>query len=56
MDQAEAWWDNEKHAGELPSEGIFLIHHCLGYGFPVNFEFPPLPGKPPSVCLATKFA
>ena len=28
----------------------------LGCGFPVNFEFPPLPGKPYSVCLATEFA
>ena len=28
----------------------------LGCGFPVNFEFPPLPGKPSSVCLATEFA
>ena len=28
----------------------------LGCRYPVNFEFPPLPGKPSSVCLATKFA
>ena len=30
--------------------------HKLGCGFPVSFEFPPLPGKPSSVCLATEFA
>ena len=28
----------------------------LGCGFPVSFEFPTLPGKPSSVCLATEFA
>ena len=28
----------------------------LGCGFPMRFEFPPLPGKPSSVCLATEFA
>ena len=28
----------------------------LGCGFPVSFEFPPLPRKPSSVCLATEFA
>ena len=27
----------------------------LGCGFPVKFKFPPLPGKPSSVCLATEF-
>ena len=28
----------------------------MGCGFPVKFEFPPLPGKPSSVCLATESA
>ena len=28
----------------------------LGCGFSVSFEFPPLPGKPSSVCLTTEFA
>ena len=32
------------------------INENLGCGFPVSFEFPPLPGKPSSVCLATEFA
>ena len=34
----------------------FIIGEQLGCGFPVKFEFPPLPGKPSSVCLATEFA
>ena len=29
--------------------------HVLGCRFPVNFEFPPLPRKPSSVCLARDF-
>ena len=32
-----------------------LMFDVLGCGFPVSFEFPPLPGKPSSVCLATEF-
>ena len=33
-----------------------VVRRKLGCGFPVSFEFPPLPGKPSSVCLATEFA
>ena len=32
------------------------IRSFLGCGFPLSFEFPLLPGKPSSVCLATEFA
>ena len=34
--------------------GLNFMRHVLGCGFPVSFEFPPLPGKPSSVCLATE--
>ena len=37
-------------------EVVTILTGHLGCGFPVNFEFPPLPGKPSSVCLATEFA
>ena len=37
-------------------EGRVMISDILGCGFPVKFEFPPLPSKPSSVCLATEFA
>ena len=35
---------------------ICSVLYILGCGFPVSFEFPPLPSKPSSVCLATEFA
>ena len=48
--------------GHMAQENISAYFRCipslqsLGCGFPVSFEFPPLPGKPSSVCRATEFA
>ena len=42
--------------GHLQHFDTTLIAHRLGCGFPVSFEFPPMPSKPSSVCLATEFA
>ena len=45
----------------VQSQTSFLFVACkgccwLGCGFPVSFEFPPLPSKHSSVCLAKEFA